>query len=62
MNDEEKRKFLADMRRREAEFVDASKKAFPVPSGVPPLGSFYEDDPETHMSFFEAHLKTKEEN
>jgi hypothetical protein len=51
MNDEEKRQFLAEVRRREAERVQAAKQAFPVPEGVPPLGSFYEDDPEVHFSF-----------
>lgn len=47
----EQLRYLDAMRREEAEYLRQARKAFPVPAGMPLLGSFQEDDPEIHRSF-----------
>ena len=50
MNEAQKKRLEA-LRQREAKRVKAAQKATPVPPHIPPMGSFGEDDPETHASF-----------
>lgn len=50
----EQREFLAEMRRREAEHVQAARSAFPAPADLDGLGSFGADDPAVHAGFRNA--------
>lgn len=40
--------FMAAMRKKEQAHVKRSQKAVSAPEHITPLGSFSEDDPETH--------------
>lgn len=43
--------YLESMRLREAAHLAKAREAFAVPTDVPLLGSFQEDDPDVHKSF-----------
>lgn len=52
MNEEEKRRRLAEIRKAQEVFAkESAKNALPVDPKLPRIGSFAEDEPEIHQSF-----------